>query len=543
MRRLIVLSLLLSALSAHAAPGLINYQAKLTDSNGLPLNSTVNITFTFWDAATSGTQLGGGFSDTDSVTPANGVCSTNIGDDPSNPVPASVFASDSVWLNVNVGGNDVTPRTRIAASGYALNAVSLFGSAYAITEVTNNAATNGTNLLAAYNRAKALLPHGQALSAQNRATVIVPPGNYDLGTSELLLDTEFVDVIGLSSIRDDQYILGAANDAGTGVLHQTANDVRIENLRVRCTRSSGLVMDNSSDPAAYFPDGGFPQSVIRNCTFEANDTQAWSMRLGAIYAGTYEKCTGGQYAFGGGFSMAGGTASGTFTNCAAGHYSFGKDGTANGVFTNCTAGNSSFGAFGTASGTFTNCTGAVGAFGGYGGTASGTFTNCTADYASFGGYGGAAIGTFTNCTAPYGTFGGNSGTASGTFVNCTGGADSFGGGGGNASGKFQYCSAVSGSFGGGGSTNGAQLVGCRLLGVWSGTFGGRMENCTWGPGITCNANARIYSCTFAGTIDLNNTAAGVTMTRATDITNEGNNVFGGTSAAALNVENANVSVN
>ncbi len=65
---------------------------------------------------------GSGFSDTDSVTPnADGIYDTLIGDD-NNQIPGAVFGNDSVWLNVNVDGEDLAPRTRLTPVGAALHA-------------------------------------------------------------------------------------------------------------------------------------------------------------------------------------------------------------------------------------------------------------------------------------------------------------------------------------------------------------------------------------------------------------------------------------
>jgi len=109
------------AMSILSAPGLISYQGRLTDNEGKPVTTAVDVTFTFWDAETGGTQLGSGFTDTDTVTPdPGGVYSTMIGDDPGNLIPASIFTGDSVWLNVNVGGEDLSPRKRITSVGYAM---------------------------------------------------------------------------------------------------------------------------------------------------------------------------------------------------------------------------------------------------------------------------------------------------------------------------------------------------------------------------------------------------------------------------------------
>ena len=276
---------------------------------------------------------------------------------------------------------------------------------------TTSAKLNGAALIAAYTAAKALLPNGAALTATNRACVIVPPGKYDLdhGTDDacvpLILDTEFVDIIGLTTDRSLQHIYGTPPATNSGVIIQTADDVHISNLTVEIQTAFGTPNLNNTDSAAYFPSTNLSNTVVDNCYFigkTGSNTLLWSMRAGVLeYSGTFTNCIGGNASFSG----YGGTASGTFTSCIGGIYSFGGYG-------------------GTASGTFTNCTGGESAFGGYGGTASGTFTNCIGGYASFGGYAGTASGTFTNCTGGIYSFGGG-GTASGTFSFCKGSTYSY----------------------------------------------------------------------------------------------------------------------
>jgi len=599
--------------TAWAAPGLINYQGRLTDASGNPIITPVNVTFTFHDAETAGTQLGTGFSDTDTVTPdADGIYSTLIGDDPGNLVPSSVFDGDFVWLNVNVGGEDLVPRLRIISVGFAIHAdtaatavsaghadtadsaahasaadiattadtaghansadtatnadqashantashadtattattatdsqaleglhagdfLQMSADAYVIVKTTANPTQNGANLLAAYALAKSLTPNGAPLGTDNRAVVLVPPGTYDLGTGTFTMNADFVDLVGLSTVREDQTIQGTSF-----VLTQTAADVRIENLVLHYT--GGGIGVFAYRPNVTWDDGTShtgspPQTTIRNCVFRAIST---SMRYTVEYAGTYEDCMGeGLYTFGGNS----GTASGTFINCTGGDRAFGGYyGAASGTFINCTGGAQAFGGyFGTASGTFTDCTGgALYAFAGHG-TASGVFTNCTAGDRAFGGefgtasgtftgcsagdnsfgYRGTAGGTFSNCTGGNYAFGGFNGTADGTFTNCTGALGAFGGGSsttttGSAGGTFTNCTGGDYAFGGGsGCTATGQFRNCRMEGLgfpWIGTFNGRMEDCRWGAGITCDATARIYRSTILGSVDLNNTAAGI----------------------------------
>lgn len=106
-----------------AAPQVINYQGMLTDIYGAPITSSCAITFTFWDAESGGNQLGSGFYDDDTIIPNDkGMFTTDIGDDPSNLVPTTIFDSAEVWLNVNVAGEDLTPRKRINATAYSFQA-------------------------------------------------------------------------------------------------------------------------------------------------------------------------------------------------------------------------------------------------------------------------------------------------------------------------------------------------------------------------------------------------------------------------------------
>lgn len=413
------------------------------------------------------------------------------------------------------------------------------GESYIVVETGASALQNGANLLAAYAVARALTPNGIPLNPENRASVLVPPGRYELGAAQLILDVEYLDLIGLTTNREVQFIIGEASGPGTGVLRQTANDVRIENLRIRCAPVSGTVADSDTDPAAYFPDSDLPKAVVKNCRFESDYPKALSMRRNITYSGLYEDCfagtemslalgTNAHYAFGSGgvasgtfincsgglysFGGAGGIASGTFIKCLGSSFSFGtQGGTASGVFIDCESGNASFGYFGIANGYFLRCTAPSSSFA-YGGEASGTFIECSAP-TSFGNYGiasgrfercqsiassfgyeGEASGEFIDCTASFWGFGAK-GTASGTFVNCVADLQSFGALG-TASGTFINCRAGVYSFGAFGAATGS-FTGC-IGGDYS--FGG----CALGvlPETDCAINTtlgiKLMNCQMTG---------------------------------------------
>ena len=256
-----------------------------------------------------------------------------------------------------------------------------------VVETTSNAKTNGAALIAAYTAAKALTPNGEELSATNRASVIIPPGVYDLGSGEgytpLTLDTEFVDLIGLTSDRKSQHIKGTPPATNSGVIVQTADDVHISNLTVEILTAYGISQGDNTDSAAYFPSTNLSNTIVDNVYFKGDEEGAntilWSMRIGVLeYSGTFNNCTGGYYAFG-----SFGTASGTFNYCTGGGAAFGGGGTASGTFNYCTGGLSAFGGCGTASGTFNYCTGGEAAFGGDGGVLSGKLYYCRLTVGSF----------------------------------------------------------------------------------------------------------------------------------------------------------------
>ena len=248
-------------------------------------------------------------------------------------------------------------------------------------KLTDSAVTNGQNLVTAYNYAKTLTPNGAALSATNRVAVIIQPGNYTLA-AELVVDTSYVDIIGLGAIKLERGAVPAVIISGN-TLNVATIDVRVQGISVGTQE---------------FKSGtNLPLQRFEDCTGGEGSFNAFE-----IAAGTFINCSSGDYGFG-----YGGTASGTFINCSSGDYGFSSEGDgASGIFINCSSGDYGFCYAGIASGTFTNCTGGSGSFGSGGGTASGTFTNCTGGNASFAGEGGTASGKFYQCrlTSGSGTF-------------------------------------------------------------------------------------------------------------------------------------------
>ena len=126
-------------INAATPPGLINYQGVLRDDTGAPLDGSYDMVFTFFNDATAGEEIlidshlaaGSG-----AVTVSDGLFNVALGSgtvtDGSGAGTyiylAAMFRDyAAVWLQVTVGGEDLSPRVRVLASAYAQNADHLDG--------------------------------------------------------------------------------------------------------------------------------------------------------------------------------------------------------------------------------------------------------------------------------------------------------------------------------------------------------------------------------------------------------------------------------
>lgn len=105
----------------------ISFQGRLEDSSGAPITSATNFVFKLWDDSSGGSQLY--TTGTCSITPdSDGVFTSRIGDTCGSAIDSSVFTENaSVYLEVTVGAETLTPRQEIATVAYALNSETLQG--------------------------------------------------------------------------------------------------------------------------------------------------------------------------------------------------------------------------------------------------------------------------------------------------------------------------------------------------------------------------------------------------------------------------------
>ena len=117
---------------AATPPAIITYQGKLL-SGGSSVSTTQSMKFILYDAVTSGNALytAAGTVGTPtaiSVTPTSGLFSVNLGDTGTNSLDQSIFQGNAtVYLEVQVGSETLSPRKQITAVPYAYNAKYLDG--------------------------------------------------------------------------------------------------------------------------------------------------------------------------------------------------------------------------------------------------------------------------------------------------------------------------------------------------------------------------------------------------------------------------------
>jgi hypothetical protein len=127
MKRSAVLAVILLCLApagAHAvAPGTIDFQGLLLDDQGDPVNGPADFSFAFFDAATGGTAL---WSEVhDGVAVMDGVYDVVLGS--TTPITPAILAGGTVYVEISVEGEVLSPRQLLHAVPYAIESGSVGG--------------------------------------------------------------------------------------------------------------------------------------------------------------------------------------------------------------------------------------------------------------------------------------------------------------------------------------------------------------------------------------------------------------------------------
>lgn len=130
-RVILIIFCLACAIVTAEVPQLINYQGRLTNPDGSPVvDNNYQIAFAIYDQPTGGAVLWSNSPQTLSVE--NGLFTYQLGS--VTPLPDSLFGSDTLrWLGIEVGGEQITPRTKLTSVAYAYHSLRADTAAYALS--------------------------------------------------------------------------------------------------------------------------------------------------------------------------------------------------------------------------------------------------------------------------------------------------------------------------------------------------------------------------------------------------------------------------
>lgn len=113
----LLLALLASAGLATAVPQQIDYQGKLTDSAGTPLDGAYSMVFRIWNHVSAGSVV---WAETQAVVNVeSGLFHVNLGEE--NPIEEGLYRTAGLHLSIQVGSDaQMTPRLPLQSVPYAL---------------------------------------------------------------------------------------------------------------------------------------------------------------------------------------------------------------------------------------------------------------------------------------------------------------------------------------------------------------------------------------------------------------------------------------
>ena len=118
----------------------VNYQGRLADAAGNPLDGTYGMSFSLWDAPSGGTVVWGPESHP-AVPVSGGLFSVGLGSQTSGGIPTTVWDGDR-YLEITVGGETMTPRELIRSVPIAGMALTVPDGAIGTAQIADGAVTS-----------------------------------------------------------------------------------------------------------------------------------------------------------------------------------------------------------------------------------------------------------------------------------------------------------------------------------------------------------------------------------------------------------------
>ncbi|NOQ96921.1 MAG: hypothetical protein GQ561_02040, partial [Calditrichae bacterium] len=125
--------LLIVCIAFPQIPQTLSYQGIFSDAGGTLLNGSYDFTFKIYNVETGGTEL---WSEMQSITVTEGMLNVTLG----TVTLLNLAFDESYWLGITVNtSTEMTPRIRLNASAYSLNAQTVVDSAISTEKIANDA--------------------------------------------------------------------------------------------------------------------------------------------------------------------------------------------------------------------------------------------------------------------------------------------------------------------------------------------------------------------------------------------------------------------
>lgn len=277
--------LFVSSVFAAASPSnILSYQGRLLNSNRVPVSDTsATVIFELYTASSGGSCVWSNSSAScatatgRTVTLTDGLFSENLGDTAASPAYAAiadtVFGDNaSIYLQITVNGEALTPRKLITAAPYSLNSQLLDGL---------NQDGDGSTFAAivSYNSSGNLNVTGNPGSGISNASVYINPASGDVAANDIIFGVGNGGSVRMTVDGEGDTVLGGVLTVAGGVI------------------SSASTMDlfDSASDATTIDFGGVTNDRANTLNIATNATSADVITVGNSHASTTLALTSGTW--------------------------------------------------------------------------------------------------------------------------------------------------------------------------------------------------------------------------------------------------------
>ncbi len=271
------LFLFATPVSAALPVSIISYQGRLLNSNRAPVSDTsASMIFQFYTASSGGTCLWSNSSATcasataRTVTLTDGLFSENLGDTAASPAYAaisdSVFGENaSVYLQITIGGETLSPRKQIVSAPFAINALLLNGFA------TEDNGSTAAGIVALNSSGNVVFTGNPASSGIDAGSVYINPATADLAANDT--------IFGIANGGSARFRVDAEGDTvAAGSLSSTTG--------VFSSTTSSVNLFDDTSGTTTIDIGGVDSDRGNTINIATNSTSADTITLGNTHAST-----------------------------------------------------------------------------------------------------------------------------------------------------------------------------------------------------------------------------------------------------------------